>query len=264
MTLVQPDDDLHLPAYAREVLDVTGAGDTVISMLGTAVAAGMSLPQATALANLAASVVVGKLGAATVNMAELTAAFIDKQNGLQSIVSKTTTAASKMDETQLLVAVKEARASGKKIVFTNGCFDILHAGHVEYLQMAKQLGDYLIVAINTDSSIRELKGAGRPINILEDRMTVLSGLGVVDCVVPFADATPERLLHLVRPDTLVKGGEYRLDQVVGADIVRAYGGNIRVLGEKISSSTSIIDRIVALATNPKPDDGPPQQAHEYD
>lgn len=234
MTLILPDATAHLPAHAREVFDVTGAGDTVIGVLGAAVAAGLDLLPATALANLAASLVVTKLGAATVSTPELQVAISGKTSYTSGIVN----------EEQLLQAVNEARAQGKKIVFTNGCFDILHAGHVTSLQMAKELGDYLIVAVNTDESIRKLKGPNRPINHLEHRMTVLAGLGVVDWVVPFADDTPERLLKLLRPDLLVKGGDYRLDQVVGADIVRAYGGDVRVMNHNIkTSSTAIINRL---------------------
>ncbi|MBX3708187.1 MAG: bifunctional D-glycero-beta-D-manno-heptose-7-phosphate kinase/D-glycero-beta-D-manno-heptose 1-phosphate adenylyltransferase HldE [Gammaproteobacteria bacterium] len=236
MTLIRQHDSLHLPAYAREVLDVTGAGDTVISMLATAVAIGLDLSQATALANLAASIVISKLGAATVSVPELQVALTGKTSFATGIVN----------EEQLLKAVKEARAQGKKIVFTNGCFDVIHAGHVTYLQMAKQLGDYLIVAVNTDESIQKLKGLTRPINHLEHRMIVLAGLDVVDWVVPFADDTPEQLLQIIRPDTLVKGGEYQLNQVVGADIVHSYGGDVRILGNKISSSSSIINRIIGL------------------
>lgn len=235
MTLIQRDSDdiLHLPAYAREVLDVTGAGDTVISTLGTAVAAGVNLPQATALANLAASIAVGKLGAAIVSTPELNAALTGKTSYANGIVN----------EEQLLRAVSEAKAQGKRVIFTNGCFDIIHAGHVTCLQLAKQLGDYLIVAVNTDESIQKLKGPHRPINHLDHRMTVLAGLESVDWVVPFSDDTPERLLEILKPDVLAKGGEYSLDQVVGADIVLAYGGEIRILGDKISSSSSIINRI---------------------
>lgn len=234
MTLISEHDCTHLPAYAREVLDVTGAGDTVISTLGTAVAAGLNLSQATALANLAASIAVSKLGAATVSMPELQVALTGKTSFTTGIVN----------EEQLLQAVNEARAKGRKIIFTNGCFDILHAGHVTCLQMAKQLGDYLIVAVNTDESIQKLKGPHRPINNLEHRMTVLAGLGVVDWVVPFSDDTPERLLKLLRPDMLVKGGEYTLDQIVGADIVRSYGGEVRTVGTKINSSSAIITKIM--------------------
>lgn len=237
MTLIQRDQCMHLPAYAREVLDVTGAGDTVISALGAAVAAGLPLHQATALANLAASIAVSKLGAATVSMPELQVALSGHNVYTTGIVN----------EEQLLQAITIARSQGKKIVFTNGCFDVLHAGHVTCLQLAKQLGDFLIVAVNTDESIQQLKGPHRPINHLEHRMTVLAGLGVVDWVIPFADDTPERLLRLLKPDVLAKGGEYQLDQVVGADIVRAYGGEIRILGDKINSSSAIINRIQAQA-----------------
>lgn len=234
MTLIQADAVTHLPAYARDVFDVTGAGDTVIGVLGTAFAAGEDMIPATALANLAASIVVGKLGAATVSVPELDAALTGKTSFASGIVN----------EEQLALAVSEARAQGKRIVFTNGCFDILHAGHVTYLQLAKQLGDYLIVAVNTDDSIKKLKGPNRPVNLLEHRMTVLAGLGVVDWVVPFADDTPERLLHLLKPELLVKGGDYRLDQVVGGDIVRAYGGDVRIMNSSITtSSTSIINQI---------------------
>ncbi len=234
MTLIQQDETHHLPAYAREVFDVTGAGDTVIGALGAAIASGVELLSATALANLAASITVSKLGAATVSAPELQVALTGKINFSTGIVN----------EEQLLEAVKQARAQNKKIVFTNGCYDIIHAGHVTSLQMAKQLGDYLIVAVNTDESVSQLKGPNRPINNLEHRMTVLAGFNVVDWVIPFADETPERLLHLIKPDLLVKGGDYNINQVVGADIVRHYGGEVRVVNHDITtSSTSIINRL---------------------
>lgn len=238
MTLIQQNqEDTHLPAHAREVFDVTGAGDTVIGVLGTAIAAGTSLTSAMILANLAASLVVAKLGAATISAPELEVALFNTHT-IQSGV---------LNEEQLIAAATRARLEGKKIVFTNGCFDILHAGHVRYLQQAKQLGDYLIVAINNDASITRLKGAGRPINHVEQRMAVLASLGVVDSVTSFADDTPERLLKLLQPDILVKGGDYTLDQVVGAPIVHAYGGNVRVLGLlKNLSTSSIIDRVVKV------------------
>lgn len=230
MTLIRRDDSAHLPAYAREVFDVTGAGDTVIAALGSSFAAGADLLHATSLANLAASIVVGKLGAATVSTTELEVALSGKTSYATGIVN----------EEQLLQAVKQARAQGKKIVFTNGCFDILHAGHVTYLQLAKQQGDFLIVAINTDESIRKNKGENRPINNLEHRLTVLAGLSAVDWVVPFPDKTPERLLKMLQPDLLVKGGDYTLDQVVGAEIVRAYGGEVRIMSHNITTSSSSI------------------------
>lgn len=234
MTLIQPNKYMHFPACAREVFDVTGAGDTVIAVLGAALAANEDLVVAAALANLAASITVSKIGAVSVSIPELQVALTGHTNFSTGIIN----------EEQLLKALKEAKTQNKKIVFTNGCFDIIHAGHVKSLEMAKQLGDYLIVAVNTDESTRQLKGYNRPINHLEHRMTVLASLGVVDWVVPFADRTPERLLQLIQPDFLVKGGDYQLDEVVGANIVRAYGGKVRIMNHNIhTSSTSIIDKI---------------------
>lgn len=230
MTLINQRNVYHLPAYAREVFDVTGAGDTVIGVLGAAIAAGSDIPSASALANLAASLVVNKLGAASVSVPEIEVALHGKTNFTTGIVN----------EEQLNRAVAQARTQHKKIIFTNGCFDIIHAGHVTSLQMAKQLGDYLIVAVNSDESIRRLKGPSRPINHLDHRMTVLAGLGVVDWVVPFDDDTPERLLRLIKPDLLVKGSDYSLDQVVGADIVRSYGGEVRIMNHNITTSSSSI------------------------
>ena len=234
MTLIRPDtEELHLPAHAREVFDVTGAGDTVISVLSAALAANASLPDAMRLANLAASIVVSKLGAQSVSAPELEAGVLGTQAHMGGI----------LNDEQLVLAVNAARQQGKKIVFTNGCFDILHAGHVSYLQQAKQLGDFLIVAINDDDSITRLKGPGRPINLVEQRMTVLAGLGAVDWVISYSDDTPKRLLKLLQPDILVKGGDYTVDQVVGAEIVYAYGGDVRVLGvTKGLSTTAIIEK----------------------
>jgi cytidyltransferase-related domain len=242
MTLIRQDaEEIHLPAHAREVFDVTGAGDTVIAVLGTALAASADLPQAMALANLAASLVVAKLGAATVSTPELHTALSGTQTLTRGIV----------DDEQLVLAVSAARALGKRIVFTNGCFDILHAGHVTYLQQAKQLGDCLIVAVNDDDSITRLKGPGRPINPATQRMIVLASLGAVDWVVSYTDDTPKRLLTLLKPDILAKGGDYTLEQVVGAEIVQAYGGDVRVLGvSKGLSTTDIIQRVIQN-TEPK-------------
>lgn len=236
MTLIQKNqEELHLPAHAREVFDVTGAGDTVIATLGASLAAGVALPEAMALANLAAGLVVAKLGTATVSASELAATLAPVPPVLRGIMS----------EEQLLLAISKAHLQGKKVVFTNGCFDILHAGHVHYLQQAKQLGDFLIVAVNEDESITRLKGPGRPINNTEQRMAVLAGLSAVDWVTSFSDETPERLLRKLQPDILVKGGDYTIDQIVGAPIVYAYGGEVRALGViKNMSTTSIINRMV--------------------
>ncbi|MBB6340186.1 D-beta-D-heptose 7-phosphate kinase/D-beta-D-heptose 1-phosphate adenosyltransferase [Pseudomonas fluvialis] len=235
MTLLRPEQaPLHLPARAREVFDVTGAGDTVISTLAASLAAGEALPQAVALANLAAGIVVAKLGTAAISAPELRRAVQREEGSERGVVS--------LD--QLLLALEDARAHGEKIVFTNGCFDILHAGHVSYLEQARAQGDRLVLAVNDDASVSRLKGPGRPINAVDRRMAVLAGLGAVDWVVSFSEDTPENLLRAVRPDVLVKGGDYGIDGVVGADIVRAYGGEVRVLGlVENSSTTAIVEKI---------------------
>lgn len=235
MTLLRKDAQaLHLPARAREVFDVTGAGDTVISVLATALAAGENLPEAVAMANIAAGIVVGKLGTAIVSMPELRRAISQEQGSERGVVN----------EEQLLVDVDDARAHGEKIVFTNGCFDILHAGHVGYLEQARKQGDRLVLAINSDASVTRLKGEGRPINPVERRMAVLAGLEAVDWVVSFEDDTPERLLELIKPDILVKGGDYTRKEVVGWEIVEGYGGEIAVLDFLDDcSTTAIVEKI---------------------
>ena len=235
MTLLRPEHPaLHLPARAREVFDVTGAGDTVISTLAASLAAGEELPHAVALANLAAGIVVGKLGTAAISAPELRRAIQRDAGSERGVLSLE----------QLLLAIEDARAHGEKIVFTNGCFDILHAGHVTYLEQARAQGDRLVLAVNDDASVSRLKGPGRPINSVDRRMAVLAGLGAVDWVVSFSEDTPENLLRAVKPDVLVKGGDYGIDGVVGGDIVRSYGGEVRVLGlVENSSTTAIVERI---------------------
>lgn len=237
MTLLrQGEPALHLPALAREVFDVTGAGDTVIATLAAAIAAGQSMAQSMALANLAAGIVVGKLGTAAVSYTELRRAILLEQGVERGVVNYE----------QLFLAMEDARASGEKIVFTNGCFDILHAGHVSYLEQARKLGNRLIVAVNSDASVKRLKGASRPINTLERRMAVLAGLEAVDWVISFDEDTPERLLKLLKPDVLVKGGDYSKSEVVGADIVNGYGGTVRVLGYVDNcSTTATVEQIKA-------------------
>jgi D-beta-D-heptose 7-phosphate kinase/D-beta-D-heptose 1-phosphate adenosyltransferase len=235
MTLLRPDQPpLHLPARAREVFDVTGAGDTVISTLAAALAAGEELPHAVGLANLAAGIVVGKLGTAAISAPELRRAIQRAEGSERGVLT--------LD--QLLPAIEDARAHNERIVFTNGCFDILHAGHVTYLEQARAQGDRLIVAVNDDASVSRLKGPGRPINSVDRRMAVLAGLGAVDWVVSFGEDTPENLIGNVRPDVLVKGGDYSVEQVVGASIVTAYGGTVKVLGlVENSSTTAIVEKI---------------------
>jgi D-beta-D-heptose 7-phosphate kinase / D-beta-D-heptose 1-phosphate adenosyltransferase len=237
MSFITPHPVQHLPAVTREIYDVTGAGDTVISTLGAALAAGAPATDAVYLANLAAGIAVTKLGTTAVSLHELEEAYSGPMQVGRGVVQ----------EAELLERVQRVRALGKKIVFTNGCYDLIHAGHVKSLEMAKALGDYLIVAVNTDESVQALKGALRPITCLAHRMTLLAGLHAVDWVVPFADSTPRRLLNMIKPDVLVKGGDYRIDQVVGSDIVSAYGGTVHVVqhGETLST-TDIINKIHAL------------------
>lgn len=224
----------HLPTLAKEVFDVTGAGDTVISVLAASVAAGKPLDEACALANAAAGVVVAKLGTSTLSTIELTEAIHGSQDTGFGVIG----------EAQLVQAVKDARARGKKVVMTNGCFDILHAGHVSYLNEAAKLGDHLIVAVNSDSSVQGLKGPGRPVNPEDRRMAVLAGLGAVDWVVPFTEETPQRLISEVLPTLLVKGGDYKPEEIAGGKEVIAAGGEVRVLNfEDGCSTTEIIESI---------------------
>lgn len=241
MTLIRSDEpEFHLPAIAKEVADVTGAGDTVISTLAAALAAGQSLENAVTLANVAASIVVSKLGTSTVSEPELKAEYERHQgkNNTDHSISGAVT------PEQLKTAVTQAKARGEKVVFTNGCFDILHAGHVTYLQQARAQGDRLIVAINSDESVTRLKGEGRPINSADRRLIVLAGLADVDWVTCFEGDTPEELLRLVQPDVLVKGGDYDKKGVVGWEIVEAYGGEVKVMGlVENCSTTAIVNKI---------------------
>jgi D-beta-D-heptose 7-phosphate kinase/D-beta-D-heptose 1-phosphate adenosyltransferase len=234
MTLLTPGQPpLHLPTEAREVYDVTGAGDTVIATFGAALAAGHDFAHAARIANLAAGIVVGKLGTATASTAELARA-VRRQHEDDSGV---------LTEEQLLERVAEVRAEGQVVVMTNGCFDLLHVGHVRYLEAARKLGDVLIVAVNDDASVRALKGPTRPLNKVEDRMRMLAALKCVDWVVPFGEETPARLIGRVLPDLLVKGGDYKPEQIAGYQAVVDHGGQVVVLDFYNGYSTSsIIDR----------------------
>lgn len=235
MTLLQLDKPTyHLPTQAKEVFDVTGAGDTVIATLAAALASGQSLEDSCYLANAAAGVVVGKLGTSTVSQVELENAIrARKDNGFGV-----------MTEDELKEEVKKARQRGEKIVMTNGCFDILHAGHVSYLANARKLGDRLIVAVNSDASVKQLKGESRPINPLMQRMIVLGALDSVDWVVPFDEQTPQRLIANILPDVLVKGGDYKPEDIAGGKEVIDAGGIVKVLNfEDGCSTTNIINTI---------------------
>jgi D-beta-D-heptose 7-phosphate kinase / D-beta-D-heptose 1-phosphate adenosyltransferase len=235
MLLLQCEQEpLHFQAKALEVFDVTGAGDTVIAVIAAALAAGEPLANAVGLANIAAGIVVGKLGSASVNVPELRRALLRQQHSLLNIV----------DYSELLQAVDDARSHNETIVMTNGCFDILHAGHVQYLQQAKALGKRLIVAVNDDSSVKALKGDARPINSMRDRMEVVAGLRCVDWVVAFSESTPEQLIARVKPDVLVKGDDYQIHEIAGSQIVLANGGEVKTLPLRVGLSTSgIIEKI---------------------
>lgn len=238
MTLIRSGEPaVHLPTRAREVFDVTGAGDTVIATLAASVASGLSLVDATKLANLAASVVVGKVGTATVTVHELRTAMRQLSDVEQGIVS----------EERLIELVRDAKNHGEKVIMTNGCFDILHAGHVTYLEQAKSLGDRLVVAVNDDESVRRIKGPERPVNTMNRRMQVLAGLSCVDWVVPFYEDTPTRLICDVSPSVLVKGGDNDPDDIPGGDCVREQGGEVLVMEYVDNCSTTGLIRSIRAA-----------------
>ena len=243
MTLLGPGGAVHhLAAEAREVFDVTGAGDTVVAVAAAGLAAGLSMESAAALSNLAAGLVVRKLGVASVTVPELRLALHQRGKGGRGA----------MGEPELREAVRQAQARGERVVMTNGCFDILHAGHVAYLEEAKALGDRLVVAVNDDESVSRLKGRGRPVVGVGERMAVLSGLAAVDWVVPFAEDTPERLICSILPDVLVKGGDYRPEQIAGGRCVLENGGEVRVLSFREGCSTSSILERVRSGPDGKP------------
>ena len=221
---------LSLGAESREVFDVTGAGDTVVALLSAGIGSGLPLAEAAALSNLGAGLVVKKIGVATVSPSELRLALHRRGMGGRGL----------LDADQLSEFVNEAKARGERVVMTNGCFDILHAGHVSYLEEAKGLGDRLVVAVNDDESVKKLKGASRPVTKLEDRAAVLAGLAAVDWVVSFSEQTPVDLISRILPDVLVKGGDYEAEEIAGGQSVLKNGGEVRVLSLKKGRSTSAI------------------------
>lgn len=256
MSVLTANSKHDMPTRVLEVADVTGAGDTVIGTLALMMAAGTSLEDAAQIANLAAGVVVAKLGAETVAPEELYQ--IANRVFFESIAERDSSnpnsntdrnSDSNIDET--LRHIQLAKMAGEKIVFTNGCFDILHAGHVRYLEKARALGDRLVLGLNSDASVSRLKGETRPVNGFNERATVISGLASVDWVLPFGevngdqyDDTPYYLINKVTPDVLAKGGDYTVDTIVGADLVQSKGGEVAVI-EFVDgcSTTRIIDKI---------------------
>jgi len=237
MVVVAGDDVSLIPTQARRVFDVTGAGDTAVAMLAVALAEGADLPQACFLANTAAGLQVARIGTARISRAEVREAVDREESAARGKV---------VDADTLRLAVRQARAEGKRIGFTNGCFDILHHGHVTLLDAAARECDVLVVGVNSDASVRRLKGPPRPFVPAAERQAVLAGLASVAWVCEFDADTPLDLIRAVEPDVLVKGADYTLDRVVGADIVLARGGRvITPLFVPDASTTNIVDRIRA-------------------
>ncbi|MCC7281243.1 MAG: D-glycero-beta-D-manno-heptose 1-phosphate adenylyltransferase, partial [Acetobacteraceae bacterium] len=224
----------HFPAEAAGVFDVSGAGDTVVAVLAAGIATGLSLPVAARLANIAAGIVVGKIGTAIARPEEM----------LERVAPATATLRKVMTREVVAEHAERWRRRGFRVGFTNGCFDLLHPGHVHLLDQARAACDRLVVGLNSDASVRRLKGVNRPVQGEAARAAVLASLAAVDAVVVFEEDTPEPLLPLLRPDVLVKGADYRLDQVVGRDFVESYGGRV-LLAELLpgNSTTATITRL---------------------
>lgn len=238
MVLVNKEDVIkYVRSTAREVFDVTGAGDTSLAYFASALIQGKSMAEAVEVANYAAGVQVSKVGTSIVYPYEVEAAMelphYRKANKQLNFYAE-----------DGLEEIKKIKERHKKIVFTNGCFDILHAGHVDYLRKAKMLGDYLVIGINSDASVKRLKGSERPVNNLADRMAVLSSLEVVDYVIPFEEDTPLELIKAISPDILVKGGDYQIGDIVGADFITGYGGKVMTIPYvEGKSTTEIINKV---------------------
>jgi D-beta-D-heptose 7-phosphate kinase/D-beta-D-heptose 1-phosphate adenosyltransferase len=224
--------ETHIPATAKQVFDVSGAGDTVISTLAAGLVHDLNPQDALQLANIAAGIVVGKVGTMPVNQAELLK-VLSTQDG-QSQINKI------CDLAELEQLVNDWKAAGDKIVFTNGCFDLLHAGHVTYLEAAKQTGDRLVLGLNTDRSVSALKGPTRPVIHENDRARVLAALAAVDAVILFDEDTPLNLIHAIKPEVIVKGDDYTEAQVVGGIEVKSWGGSVALIPLVQGRSTSNI------------------------
>jgi len=220
-----------VPTKKREVCDVTGAGDAVAAVIGLSVAAGVGIDDAAQLANIAGGIIVGQIGVGSLSIG-------DMAQELDSI--ERSSAHKILDPRRVIEAVSAARRAGLKIVFTNGCFDLLHAGHVRLLEECKGLGDLLIVGLNTDESVRRLKGPGRPIVPESSRANLLAALVFTDYIVPFDEDTPVDLIKAIKPDVLVKGGDYAKDRIVGWDVVEGYGGRVATVPVVEGFSTSAI------------------------
>ena len=237
MSLYQNKEKLvSIPTVAKEVFDVTGAGDTVISVFGMAVFMGFDYQEAAWLSNMAASVVVGKVGTAVVTLEEI-------NEFLHEEMLRTSHTVLELAELKKIISL--AKSTEKKVVFTNGCFDIIHGGHIEFLQKAKSLGDILVVGLNTDQSVKQLKGENRPIKNEQERANILAALKYIDYITLFSETTPEKLIREIRPDILVKGNDYKIDEVVGREIVEGYGARVELIPiVQGHSTTSTLEQIV--------------------
>jgi D-beta-D-heptose 7-phosphate kinase/D-beta-D-heptose 1-phosphate adenosyltransferase len=222
----------HFHTVTREVYDVSGAGDTVVATLALALAGGLTLPESAELANLAGSIVVGKIGTATVSHDELSRALLHEHMQGEGKIAPSAHAAK--DTADLW------RKQGLKVGFTNGCFDLLHPGHISLLRQSRLACDRLIVGLNSDASVKRLKGEARPVQNENARASVLASLSDVDLVVLFSEDTPHDLLQTLRPDVLVKGADYTIDKVVGADLVQGWGGKVILANLVEGQSTSSI------------------------
>ncbi|HEX9080131.1 MAG TPA: D-glycero-beta-D-manno-heptose-7-phosphate kinase [Desulfuromonadaceae bacterium] len=227
---------VHIPTVAREVFDVSGAGDTVLASLAVGMAAGLGMGESARLANTAAGIAVAKLGTSTVSPAEIIDAVAQTHRDSDSKIKN-------LDVLTAIIAAEKGR--GKRIVFTNGCFDLLHAGHVKYLQKARGLGDLLVLGLNSDASVRRLKGEKRPLIGEDERAHILAALDCIDYVVLFDDDTPLALITQLKPHILVKGGDYTPEGVVGREVVEAYGGRVELVPfVDGKSTTNIIERVL--------------------
>ncbi|MBL7960172.1 D-glycero-beta-D-manno-heptose 1-phosphate adenylyltransferase, partial [bacterium] len=234
MFLLEKQYSVNVPATTREVFDVTGAGDTVLAYLGYMIAAGHSFSEATKVANIAAGIAVSYVGTVTVTKDEVLHQLDKTTSGAKKILSMT-------ELNKMLPTIRQ----NSKIVFTNGCFDILHVGHITLFRNAKALGDKLIVGVNTDASIRRIKGKKRPIVTEQERAHILSALEPVDYVVLFDEDTPLELIKTIKPDILVKGSDYTVDKVIGHDVVAMYGGKVKLIDLVVGfSTTNIVDSIL--------------------
>jgi D-beta-D-heptose 7-phosphate kinase / D-beta-D-heptose 1-phosphate adenosyltransferase len=239
IAVVRPGNRFVAPAVARQVFDVSGAGDTVIAVLALCLASGLNPETSVQLANVAAGIVVSKVGTVPVEKSELLSALATG-TGIHEVEKLAT-------RPELARRVQQWKVNGERVVFTNGCFDLLHIGHISLLEQARRFGDRLIVAINSDNSVRELKGPNRPIVGERDRARVLAALAVVDAVVIFGEPTPLELVMALRPDVIVKGGDYNPDTVVGAAQIRSWGGQVKIVS--IVEGFSTTGRIAKLEKN---------------